>query len=215
MRFAWIDERPFNYEGPNGLTGCDVELAKAAFAAAGFTFEPVHTTFQELLPGLLDGRWDVTTGMFITDERQTQARFTRPIWTLRDGLLVRRECVEVDGCAALAREGLTLAVLGGQVQADHARRLGVAPGALVEFDTYPDAAAAVLDGRVDAYASVALAHRQHLSLLGGELRCVTVPDGEVPPALGAFACASDEVRAALDGPLEGLLGPGVPGEPAA
>lgn len=90
MRFAWIDEPPFGYLDHSGTpTGCDVALARAACAAVDEPFEPIRTTFAELLPGLADGRWDVTTGMFITAERSTRAHFTRPIWTLRDGLLTR------------------------------------------------------------------------------------------------------------------------------
>jgi len=51
-------------------------------------FKPVRTTFIELLPGLGQGRWDVTTGMFITPARRHLASFTRAIWSLRDGILV-------------------------------------------------------------------------------------------------------------------------------
>jgi hypothetical protein len=43
MRFAWIDERPFNYERPEGLTGCDVALARRAFRTLGEPFEPVYS----------------------------------------------------------------------------------------------------------------------------------------------------------------------------
>lgn len=32
VRFAWIDERPFNYLDGYVLTGSDVSLARAAFA---------------------------------------------------------------------------------------------------------------------------------------------------------------------------------------
>ncbi|MBP2391832.1 transporter substrate-binding domain-containing protein [Aeromicrobium fastidiosum] len=40
MRFAWIDERPFNYLDDDGvLNGCDVSLARAAFARLGVHFE--------------------------------------------------------------------------------------------------------------------------------------------------------------------------------
>ncbi len=219
MRFAWIDERPFNYEGQDGLTGCDVALARRAFAAPGRSFEPIHATFGELLTGLRDDRWDVTTGMFITSERQTQAFFTRPIWSLRDGLLVTRANRQISGYRDLARKRLKVAVLAGQVQRDHALRLGVDPADLLEFSSYPEAAAAVLEGQAAAYASVALAHAEHLSTLADDerrrLAAVTVPAVEVPPAFGAFACASQQIRTALDGALAELIGTGSPGEPSA
>ncbi len=202
MRFAWIDEPPFGYATADGPAGSDVELARLAFARVGWRFEPVHATFADLLPGLHDGRWDVTVGMFVTTERAALARFTRPIWALSDGLLVRREHAHVTGYTDLARAGMTVAVLGGQVQEGHALRLGVEPGRLVVLDTYPDGAAAVADGRADAYATAAPAHEDYLRSLAAAERaalvCVRVPDDEVPAAPGAFACASEEVRAELD-----------------
>lgn len=218
MRFAWIDERPFNYEVAGRLTGCDVALARAAISALAEPFEPVRTTFPELLPGLRDGRWDVTTGMFVTPERERQARFTRPIWALRDGLLRPESDGHLSGYAAIARAGVLLAVLSGQVQRDHAVSHGVPAASLVEFGSYHDAATAVYEGRVAAYASVALAHEQHLAASEEHrqrLGCVPVPPEEVPAAPGAFACAAEGVRDALDVVLNDLLGPGLPGAPSA
>lgn len=89
MRYAWIHEPPFNHRVGGALTGCDVALAQWVAAAIGERFEPVETAFAELLDGLADRRWDMTPGMFITEERTRRAAFTRPIWALRDGLLVR------------------------------------------------------------------------------------------------------------------------------
>ncbi|PWJ47618.1 polar amino acid transport system substrate-binding protein [Quadrisphaera granulorum] len=228
MRFAWIDERPFGYLDDDGKpTGCDIALARAAFSEIGEPFEPVHTTFSELLPGLLDGRWEVTTGMFITAERSRRAHFTRPIWTLRDGLLVRVEPEEttsrgstsaqaVLGYRSLAVSGDRVAVLRDQVQVSHALDNGILSEQLVVLDTYEQARAALLAGDVDAYASVALAHQQHLSAHPGQgLRCVVVGDEETPPAVGGFACADPAVATALDAAMKGLLPAGAPGEPSA
>jgi polar amino acid transport system substrate-binding protein len=218
VRFAWIDEPPFNYEVEGVVTGCDVELARRAFTALGDSFEPIHSTFEGLLPGLRDGRWDVTTAMFVTPEREARAFFTRPIWSLRDGLLVAHANRHLTGYTALAREHLKVAVLTGQVQRDHALSLGVDPADLVEFGSYVEAAAAVLEGRVAAYASVALAHEAHLTTLGdhgrGRVTCVVVPSAEVAPAPGSFACSSEDIRAALDQVLADMIGPGNPGEPS-
>ena len=54
------------------------------------SFSPIATEFAELLPGLASGRWDMTTGLFISDERLKLVDFTRPIWMLPDGLLVAK-----------------------------------------------------------------------------------------------------------------------------
>jgi len=61
------------------------------FAELGIAdFKPVETEFAELLPGLSDGRWRMSTGLFGTEERRKSAQFSRPIWALPDGLLVTK-----------------------------------------------------------------------------------------------------------------------------
>ena len=92
MKFAYLIEPPFNFRSDDGeVTGCDVELARSILAdvdAGGF--EPVETEFAQLLPGLAAGKWRMTTGLFATAERRRVASFSRPIWALSDGLLVRK-----------------------------------------------------------------------------------------------------------------------------
>ena len=215
VRFAWIAERPFNYLDDGRLVGCDVALARRAVEGLGEPFEPVHTTFGELLPGLTRGLWEVTTGMFVTPEREAVARFTEPIWSLADGLLVAEGEAHLTGYRDLARLGLPLAVLRGQVQRDHARINGLGQDLLVLFDSYDEAADAVSRGDVAAYASVALAHQEHLAHGDGDgLRLVRVPSAEVAPSVGAFACASAEVRDALDAQIRALVDTSHPAEPS-
>lgn len=208
MRFAWIAEPPFGYAENGRVTGCDVELARRVFAAIGEELEPVETQFAALLDGLEDGRWDVTVGMFVTAERAARAAFTRPIWGLRDGLLVRAEDAgRIDGYRSLARSSGRLAVLEGQVQRQTALALGIAEDDILVLHEYAEAARAVAEGRVAAYASVERAHREHLGRHGGAgLDCVAVSAAEKPAAAGAFACRSAETRDRLDRVLHAYLG---------
>jgi polar amino acid transport system substrate-binding protein len=220
MKFAWIDERPFNYLDGSGerseLRGCDVALVRAAFARLGVDFEPVRTTFGDLLPGLARGRWDVTTGMFITRARQRLASFTRPIWSLGDGILLPAAAREINGYQSLAATGVRLAVLRDQVQARNALANGFTAGDLVVYEDYPQAAAAVVSGEVGGYASVALAHREHLTAHPDEtLAVVTVPRREVAPSPGGFACASPEISIRMNVVLDQILGSSIPEEPSA
>ena len=53
-------------------------------------FSSIETEFAELIPGLGEGRWDMTTGLFISEERRKLVDFTRPIWSLPDGLMVAK-----------------------------------------------------------------------------------------------------------------------------
>jgi len=188
MRFAWIAEPPFGYREDGVATGCDVELARHVFAAIGEQFEPIETEFAEMLPGLQDGRWDVATGMFVT-------------------LVAERDAGSIDGYRSLARLGGKLAVLEGQVQRETALRLGVPEKAVVIFQDYREAAQAVAEGAVRAYASVERAHRTHLAgHPSSGLACIAVPVAEKPAEPGAFACRDAAIRDPLDGALGAFLG---------
>jgi polar amino acid transport system substrate-binding protein len=211
--FAYLQEPPFCFRSDDDVVrGCDVELAKALVAMAGSAaFHPVEAEFAQLLPGLLDKSWMMTTGLFVTDERRKQVAFSRPIWALHDGLLVHAANPNgIAGYGSLARDGsAVLAVIVDQVQCATALRLGVPTSRIRLFKTQDEAAAAVAAGQVDAYASVAAAHRGYLANRpDARLAVVDVPIEEQPPAFGAFAFAkeSGDLRAAIDEALGSYLG---------
>src|SRR5262249_34336076 len=77
------------------------------------------------------------------------------------------------------------------------------------FRTQDEAASAVADGHVDAYASVAAAHRGYLfNRPNASLAVVDVPVDEKPAAYGAFAFAKENagLREAIDAALGSYLG---------
>lgn len=192
MKFAYLIEPPFNYRDEDGtVTGCDVELARTILAMLGIdTFEPIETQFAQLLPGVAKGRWRMTTGLFATEERRKTAAFSSPIWALPDGLLVRKDNPkQLTGYKSAAQtSGYMLAVIRDQFQHRSAVEFGVPDERVLIFETYADAAQAVLNGRADAYASVGRAHAGFLAQNGDlELEVVTVPSEEKEPAFGAFA----------------------------
>jgi polar amino acid transport system substrate-binding protein len=126
----------------------------------------------------------MTTGLFATQARQRVALFSRPIWALPDGLLVRSEDVRrIHGYRSLVDDkALTLAVIRDQVQHQTALGLGVGPDRITVFETYIDAAQAVRDGQVSAYASVARAHDGYLQQNDDlDLASVLVPASEKLP----------------------------------
>ena len=212
-KFAYLIEPPFSYKNRDGtVTGSDIELARAVLAKVGNgAFEAVETEFAQLLPGVAEGRWRMTTGLFETAERRRMAAFSRPIWALPDGLLVRRgNPQQLTGYRSAARKsGCRLAVIRDQFQHRSAVEFGVPHARILIFDTYAGAAEAVLEGRADAYASVSQAHsgflRQNSSL---ELEVVAVPAEEKEPAFGAFAFnkRDDDFRRAIDRALLEYLG---------
>jgi polar amino acid transport system substrate-binding protein len=213
FRFAFLIEPPFCYRAADGdATGCDVEVARHVALTLGYaSFVPVETEFADLLPGLRSGRWHMTTGMFVTPERAGRAAFCRPVWALPDGLLVAGGNPRgIAGYDSLARDaGLRLGVVKDQMQHRTALDLGVPEARIRVFANYPEAAAAVAGGAVDAYASVAMAHAGYLAehpALG--LSVVEVPASEKTAAPGAFAVEKSEIgfRDAIVAVLADFLG---------
>lgn len=213
MKFAYLIEPPFNHRRDDGsVTGCDVELAKIVFASIGEgPFEPVETEFAELLPGVAEGRWRMTTGLFATEERRQIAAFSRPVWALPDGLLVAAgNPLGLSGYKSIATSSTCrLAVIRDQFQHRSAVDFGVPEDRIMIFETYTEACHAVRDSKAEAYASVARAHtgflEQHPEL---DLDVIVVPATEKQPAFGSFAFSrlDDELRRKVDAVLAGYLG---------
>jgi polar amino acid transport system substrate-binding protein len=160
---AYLDEPPFCAPGPDGRpTGCDMEVAFAVLAAIGVgRIETRLVTFADLLPGVAAGAWTLNTPLFVTSERSQLVDFSRPVWSLADGFMVRAgnpkrltsyEAVAADGTAVLG-------VVADQVQEQSGLKAGIPADRIRRFATQQDAVTGLLDGAVDAYASVAMAHR--------------------------------------------------------
>ncbi|WP_227286948.1 transporter substrate-binding domain-containing protein [Boseongicola sp. H5] len=213
MKFAYLIEPPFNYIDNTGhVTGSDVELARHVFAELGIAdFEPVETEFAELLPGLGDGRWRMSTGLFGTEERRKSAQFSRPIWALPDGLLVAKSNpLELSGYQSVAdNPHVRLAVIRDQFQHRSAVEFGVDEDRIMIFETYTEAAKAVRDGRSDAYASVGMAHTGFIvQNTEWPIELILLPPNEKPPAFGSFAfwLEDTELLREVDSVLSQYLG---------
>ena len=194
MKFAYLIEPPFNYLTADGVaTGCDVELAKYVISKIGEEkFDPIETDFSSLLPGLANCDWRMTTGLFATQERKAIASFSRPIWALPDGFLVRAgNPLKLSGYQSIAANSdCILAVIRDQFQHRSAIEFGIPKNRIRLFATYLDAAQAVATKEVNAYASVGRAHAGFLKQNSEtELGMVTVPSSEKKPAFGSFAFA--------------------------
>lgn len=212
IRFAYVTEPPFNYRDETGhVTGCDVELARCVFDRISIRDAVfVEATFAELLPGFALGQWEMTTGLFATKSRRELALFSRPIWALPDGLLVRSEDANrISGYGDLVdNNALSLAVIRDQVQIQSALELGVKPDQIKVFETYLEAAAAVRNGVVSAYASVARAHDGYLERTLTDLVCIVVPVSQKAPAFGCFGFskANPNFKAVFDDALDRFIG---------
>ncbi|WP_299506001.1 transporter substrate-binding domain-containing protein [uncultured Roseobacter sp.] len=168
----------------------------------------VETEFAQLLPGLARNDWQMTTGLFASPERQSIVLFSRPIWPLPDGLLVRvADADRLLGYRSIAiADDLKLAVIRDQVQQVTALDVGVTSDQFRVFETYAEAVQA---GTLSAFASVARAHQGFLQTSAAQgLAIVNVPLHESASAFGcfAFARAATDLRHRVDHVLNAFIG---------
>jgi polar amino acid transport system substrate-binding protein len=195
VTIAYLEEPPFYWTGQDrSVTGSDIELASVVLRAIGVsTIEHRLTSFEELLPGVAEGRWDMNVPIFVTAERARRVAFSQPVWALGDGFLVASGNPKaLTSYEAVAhRSDARLGMVAGTVQFDSAQSAGVRDGQIVMFKDQPDAVAALLAGSIDAYASTAVGNR----VLTGASKGLEVvaheksQDGRVP--VGAFSFSKD------------------------
>ncbi|NIG54556.1 transporter substrate-binding domain-containing protein [Chitinophaga sp. Cy-1792] len=159
IKIAYVDEPPFYWTEGDSVKGADIELAEAILHAIGITdIEYIHTTFENLLPGIQSGKWDMNVPIFATSEREKIVTFSNPVWALGDGFVVLKgnpknlTSYEAVGKRTDARLGL----IPGQVQFDKAKAAGVTDAQIIMFKDQPAVIAALLEGKIDAFAATAL-----------------------------------------------------------
>lgn len=212
---AYLDEPPFCFPASDEEpAGADMEVARRVLLAAGAdTIEYTLTSFQELIPGLLDGRWHMTTAMFVTAERSKVIAFSRPIWAAPDGFVLRAGDAErLSSYEAIGSEqDAILAVVTGQIQQQTALRAGVPSHRIIEFPDQDAAVGAVRRGLADAAASTAIGSRAFV-VRAADPTLVAITDRpgrpRGPVALGAFAFnrSATTLIAAVNRGLESYLG---------
>ena len=159
LRIAYIEEPPFYWTDENHhVTGADIELAEVVLRAIGVQSIEYHlTTFEELLPGVQAGRWDMNVPIFVTPERAMNVAFSVPVWSLGDGFLVHQGNPKaLTSYEAVMHADARLGLIPGQVQFDAAKSAGVCDSQIVLFNSQPEAAAALLAGKIDAFAATAV-----------------------------------------------------------
>jgi polar amino acid transport system substrate-binding protein len=140
---------PFNYFQGSKLTGFEVELGEAVAKKMGLKVEWKSLSFDALLAGLRQDRWDLVIASFgITEERAKAVTFTAPHYC-SGGVIVSRDG-SVKTVADLA--GKVVAAQTGTTYFENVKKV---PG-IKEVKNYPqdtDARAALQNGRVDAWVS--------------------------------------------------------------
>ena len=140
---------PFNYFQGAKLSGFEVDVAEAMVAKMGLKIEWKALSFDALLTGLRQDRWDMVIASHgITEERAKAVTFTEPHYC-SGGVIIAK-----DGGIKTAADlsGKVIAVQTGTTYQENVKKVS----AVKEIKNFPqdtDARAALASGRVDAWVT--------------------------------------------------------------
>ncbi len=140
---------PFNYFQGAKLTGFEVELGDALAKKMGLTPEWKALSFDALLAGLRQDRWDMVIASFgITEERAKAVTFANPHYCSGGVIVSKNPAIK----SADSLTGKVVAVQTGTTYLDNVKKLA----GVKEVKNFPqdtDARSALVNGRVDAWVS--------------------------------------------------------------
>jgi polar amino acid transport system substrate-binding protein len=153
LRIGAVLASPWVMRNSDGeLTGFEVDIARRL--AADLDVEPqfVFYDFDEVVPALESGEIDIViSGLTITPERARHVNFSQPYAVggvaIATNLSTTREVSRFED---LSDGAYRIGALDDSVAGELARRM-LPDAELVPFETQADAAAALVDGDIDAY----------------------------------------------------------------
>ena len=156
---------PYNFINDDGeIDGFERELGDELCRRAGLECTWVLNDWDSTIPNLVNGDFEaVMTGMSITDERDEQIDFTKPYIPPSPSLYVA-----LAGAGDAAATGV-VAVQVATIQHDHLADSNVT---LREYETAPEAIAAVLAGEADAALVDSGFAAENVAESGGQLAVV-------------------------------------------
>jgi polar amino acid transport system substrate-binding protein len=194
---GFANEAPYAYATPEGkLTGEAVEVARAVLKKMGIDeMDGVLTEFGSLIPGLQAKRFDmITAGMYVTPDRCKQVSFADPEYSIGVGLAVQAgNPLNLKSYEDIvANPNATIAVMGGAIEADYLKALGIADKQIITVADQPSAVSALQAGRADATTMTGPALQSILEGVGSDVERVMdftqpVIDGESVRGYGATA----------------------------
>ncbi len=195
---------PDEFVAANGKTiiGMDVDLGNALAAVLGLKAHFVNATFDTIIPGLVDGRFDVGLSSFtVTAAREKQVNFVS-YYQAGEGFYVKSSSpANVTDLATLC--GKTVAVETGTTEQADAQRdvalckkAGKKPDTVLPFNTQDEANLAVASGRAqagfaDSQVAAYIVHQSH-----GTFKLSGKPFGVAPYGI-AFPKSSTLDKATL------------------
>lgn len=152
---GFANENPYAYATPDGkITGEAVEVARVILKNLGIEeMNGVVTEFGSLIPGLKAKRFDIiTAGMFITPQRAQEVAFANPEYSIGEGIAVKAgNPLNLHSYEDIKNNpDAKIAVMGGAIEVEYLKKIGVAENQIVITADNPSALAALKAGRVDA-----------------------------------------------------------------
>lgn len=120
------DWNPMSMKDPasGGYTGFDIDVMTELAKDLGVALEFVPTEWKTLVPGIIAGRYDISTSASITTQRIRSAGFTDSYYTLGTVPLTRKEdLARFTSWEDIDREGIVVAVTLGTSQEQQAKAL--------------------------------------------------------------------------------------------
>ena len=140
---------PFNFFQGSKLTGFEIDIAEAMAAKMGVKVEWKALSFDALLAGLRQDRWDMVIASHgITEERAKAVTFTEPHYCSGGMIVATNPAIRT----AADLNGKVVSVQTGTTYLDNVKKLA----GVKEVKNFPqdtDARSALLTGRVDAWVT--------------------------------------------------------------
>ncbi|MCO5977329.1 transporter substrate-binding domain-containing protein [Ideonella oryzae] len=155
LRVGYALEAPYALLDPLGQpTGESPEVARAVARHLGLRTAWILTSFDHLIPDLLADRFDlIAAGMFITPERSSLLRFSRPTLRVRPGwLTLSSRSLTLDYSAVQPSASFRIAVLQGSAEETLFRQRRVPEAGLLSVADARSGQTAVLLGQASALA---------------------------------------------------------------
>jgi polar amino acid transport system substrate-binding protein len=140
---------PFNFYKGSTLTGLEVDVAEALAKKMGVQIEWKALSFDALLAGLEQERWDLVIASFaITPERSKAVTFTDPHYCSGGVIVAKSPAIKT----AEDLKGKVVSVQTGTTYLENVQKL---PGVktVKNFPKDTDARSALVAGRVDAWVT--------------------------------------------------------------
>ncbi len=194
IRIGFANERPYGFENEQGEPDGEAPaIAREVLDRMGISeIDSVVVEFGALINGLRADRYDmVAAGMFINEERASQALFSDPDYCATSAFAVPAGNPQnlTDFESVAANDDVTLGVVNGGVEPGYAEAAGVPADRLSRFDGTADIVDALRAGRIDAFALTSITAREQVKDLPGFEATegfIPVVDGEEQLGCGGF-----------------------------